>query len=190
MASLLASYSALLKRRPLMGNMLTSAVLFATGDVIAQQVIEKKGSDHDIPRTARIVIWGGGIFAPVVTVWFRFLQSLPIANKTLATATRVGLDQFVMAPSILTGFFTIMTLMEGKTLEDAKAKWKQSFVPTLQTNWMVWIPVQTVNMALVPPHMRLLFVNGVNIPWNAFLSLQANQGKSATTEVKEAVKQL
>lgn len=27
-------------------------VLFGTGDVIAQQLIEKKGADHDLPRTA------------------------------------------------------------------------------------------------------------------------------------------
>lgn len=30
----------------------TVQVLFATGDVIAQQLIEKKGADHDLPRTA------------------------------------------------------------------------------------------------------------------------------------------
>ncbi|WVQ63172.1 protein SYM1 [Kwoniella botswanensis] len=171
MAGLLGAYSAFLTRRPLIGGMASSAVLFATGDVVAQQLIEKKGSKHDFVRTARIVVWGGGIFAPAVTVWFRTLERLPIKSKWPATFARVGLDQFVFAPFVLTGFFHAMTLMEGKTLADARAKWQEAFVPTLKANWMLFIPFQTLNM-FIPLQYRLLAINGVNIPWNAFLSLQ------------------
>lgn len=80
-------------------------------------------NDHTDPR--RTVIWGGGIYAPVVTVWFRVLDRIPIKNKVAGTVTRVALDQLVSAPIVLTGFFTVMTLLEGKTLDDAKAKWKE-----------------------------------------------------------------
>jgi hypothetical protein len=34
-------------------------------------------------------------------------------------------------------FFTVMTLLEGKSMTDVEKKWKSDFVPTLQTNWMV-----------------------------------------------------
>ncbi|GFZ48201.1 Protein SYM1 [Saitozyma sp. JCM 24511] len=192
MAGFMGAYTRLLKTRPFVGNMVTSAVLFATGDVIAQQAIEKRGSNHDLARTGRIVFWGAGIFAPAVTVWFRTLERLPIQNKTLATAARVGLDQFAFAPCVLTGFFTVMTLLEGKDMSAVKEKWRQSFLPTLQTNWMVWIPAQTINMAvslrgwssfvLIPLHLRLLYVNAINIPWNTFLSIQANKGKPLDPE--------
>lgn len=36
--------------------------------------------------------------------------------------------------------------------------------------------------------MRILFVNGINIPWNAFLSLQAAKGKQGVPDVEKIVK--
>ncbi len=107
---------------------------------------------------SRIVTWGGLVFAPIVTVWFRTLERVPIKGRWPATIARVGLDQFVFAPFILTGechsvvsqmqclcssevdpvgattggtmadskhsgFFTAMTLMEGKDMKAVKEKW-------------------------------------------------------------------
>jgi protein Mpv17 len=38
----------------------TTAVLFATGDITAQQLVEKKGvKDHDLTRTGRMALYGG-----------------------------------------------------------------------------------------------------------------------------------
>lgn len=39
----------------------TTAVLFATGDVMAQQVVDKKGlAKHEFARTGRMALYGGG----------------------------------------------------------------------------------------------------------------------------------
>jgi hypothetical protein len=53
-------------------------------------------------------MWGGGIFAPAVTVWFRTLESIKMRNTLVQTATRVGLDQFVFAPCVLSGMFLFL----------------------------------------------------------------------------------
>ena len=37
---------------------------------------------------------------------------------------------------------------------------------------------------LVPPHLRVLAVNAINVPWNTFLSLQAAKGKHDVVEAK------
>jgi protein Mpv17 len=37
---------------------------------------------------------------------------------------------------------------------------------------------------IIPPHLRVLAVNAVNVPWNTFLSLQAAKGKGDEVEVK------
>jgi len=50
---------------------------------------------------SRIVIWGGGIFAPAVGAWFRVLEKIPIQNKLGVTVARVALDQLVAAPVVL-----------------------------------------------------------------------------------------
>ncbi|KAI9633587.1 uncharacterized protein MKK02DRAFT_38245 [Dioszegia hungarica] len=184
MAGIFKAYTSLLARRPLAANVGTAAVLFATGDVIAQQLVEKRGSNHDLARTGRIVLWGGGLYAPFVTGWFNVLQRVQLGNKYATTAARVGLDQFLIAPTVLSAFFTVMTLLEGKDMNAVKEKWNADFVPTLKTNWTVWIPFQAINLGIIPPHLRVLAVNAVNVPWNTFLSLQAAKGKGDEVEVK------
>lgn len=73
-------------------------------------------------RTGRIVVWGGGIFAPVITQWFKVLQKVQLGNTVATTATRVALDQFLCAPVVVTGFFTFMSLTEGKDLGSVRHK--------------------------------------------------------------------
>jgi len=41
-------HSAVLLRRPYLASCTTAAVLFGTGDVIAQQAVEKRGKQHDV----------------------------------------------------------------------------------------------------------------------------------------------
>lgn len=59
--------SAALLRRPMVASCGTAVVLFGLGDVIAQQVIEKKGKKHDVSGMMgvavgihRLVTYGGG----------------------------------------------------------------------------------------------------------------------------------
>lgn len=62
-------YQAKLVKRPLLTQVVTTAILFGTGDVIAQQAVDKKGLEkHDLARTGRMVLYGGGeslsVFCP------------------------------------------------------------------------------------------------------------------------------
>ena len=53
-------YNARLAARPLLTQSVTTAVLFATGDITAQQLVEKKGLEkHDMIRTGRMAFYGG-----------------------------------------------------------------------------------------------------------------------------------
>jgi len=52
-----------LASRPLLTQSITTAVLFATGDTMAQQLVEKKGwKNHKLARTGRMALYGGGRF--------------------------------------------------------------------------------------------------------------------------------
>lgn len=54
-------YQARLASRPLLTQAVTTAVLFGAGDVIAQQAVDKKGLEkHDLARTGRMALYGGG----------------------------------------------------------------------------------------------------------------------------------
>ncbi|RKF66799.1 Protein sym1 [Golovinomyces cichoracearum] len=52
-------YQMKLATRPYLTQSVTSAILFATGDTMAQQLIEKKGfRKHDAARTGRMALYG------------------------------------------------------------------------------------------------------------------------------------
>jgi protein Mpv17 len=58
-----------LGQRPILTQSITTAVLFATGDTMAQQLVEKRGlKHHDMSRTGRMALYGGGEFYSVPNV--------------------------------------------------------------------------------------------------------------------------
>ncbi|KIY69563.1 hypothetical protein CYLTODRAFT_225662 [Cylindrobasidium torrendii FP15055 ss-10] len=191
MASLFRKYNALLVRRPLLTQCASAAVLFGSGDLIAQQVIEKKGSKHDLARTARLAFYGGAIFGPPITKWFQFLGRIQSKSPLRGTFVKVWLDQAVMAPMAVGVFFSSIALLEGKPNEIVP-RLKDKYRQTVLMNWGVFIPTQMVNFWVVPPHLRFVFMGVVSLFWNTYLSYvngAAERDVEETTAVKE-VKQI
>ncbi|GAA6049665.1 hypothetical protein JCM3770_005060 [Rhodotorula araucariae] len=188
MASILRAYNLSLLRRPYATGMVSAGFLFGAGDVLAQQGIEKRGKDHDYLRTLRLASYGGLIFAPLITRVYGYIDRIRFQSKIATTLARVGVDQFVLTPCVLTLFFTCQSLLELKGFGEAKRRIESSWWPTIQTNWSVWIPVQGLNFSVVPPHLRLLTVNVVSLFWNAYLSYANAQAAPAKdTQLKEVL---
>ncbi|KAL1879336.1 hypothetical protein VTK73DRAFT_7173 [Phialemonium thermophilum] len=162
-------YQARLAARPLLTQAVTTSVLFGVGDVVAQQLVEKKGLEkHELARTGRMALYGGTIFGPAAATWFRFLQrnvNFKSANATILA--RVACDQGLFAPTFIGVFLSSMAVLEGVS---PKEKLEKYYANALKTNYMVWPFVQLVNFKLVPLDHRLLFVNVISIAWNSYLS--------------------
>ncbi|KAH7027622.1 sym-1 [Microdochium trichocladiopsis] len=163
-------YQSKLASRPLLTQAVTTAVLFATGDVAAQQLVERRGFDkHEFARTGRMFTYGGLVFGPVATTWFGFLaRNVVLRNKTAEIGARVACDQLIFAPIMINVFLRSMATMEGVS---AQEKVDKSYWDALKANWMIWPFVQAVNFKFVPLDYRVLAVNVVSIGWNCFLSI-------------------
>ncbi|MCJ1285974.1 Protein required for ethanol metabolism [Xylographa opegraphella] len=168
-------YQARLASRPLVTQSITTAVLFATGDVLAQQIVEDVGSDkHDLARTGRMALYGGAIFGPAATTWYKILQSrINFRSQTGTIVARVLADQTIFASTNLFVFLSTMAILEGS---DPKAKLKSTYAEALKKNWMVWPAVQFVNFRYVPLEHRVMVVNVVSIGWNCYLSYLNSKG--------------
>ena len=64
--------------------------------------------------------------------------------------------------------------MEGKH-EQINDKLSKDWLPTLMTNYSVWIPAQLINFKVVPPQLRVLWANVVGFFWSIYLSNAANK---------------
>ncbi|KAI1636319.1 hypothetical protein F4809DRAFT_609672 [Biscogniauxia mediterranea] len=167
-------YQRKLASRPLLTQAVTTAVLFGVGDITAQQVVEKKGIEkHELARTGRMVLYGGAVFGPAATTWFGILQRhVVLRNKNAEMLARVAADQLLFAPTFIGVFLSSMAVMEGGS---PKEKLDRSYMPALQTNYLIWPFVQMVNFKLVPLEHRVLFVNIISIGWNCYLSMVNSQ---------------
>ncbi|KAH9939086.1 uncharacterized protein BXZ73DRAFT_44278 [Epithele typhae] len=170
MSRFLHAFNSAAARKPMITQCATSAVLFGTGDILAQQAFEKKGMNHDWMRTARLSFYGGAIFGPLLTKWLGLLNRLQFSTPNKAVMYKVYLDQFMFTPGVIALFFGANTLLEGKSVADAQERIADAYVPTIIRNWGVFIPTQIVNFKYVPPHLRFVTIGVVALFWNAYLS--------------------
>lgn len=162
-------YQARLASHPVLTQSITTSLLFATGDVTAQQLVERRGTkDHDAARTARMALYGGTVFGPAATTWYRFLQTKVVLSTPRRTMlAQVACDQGLFAPVFIGIFLSSMAALEGSW---PRENLERNYRTALTTNYAVWPAVQMVNFSLVPLHHRVLFVNVVSIGWNSYLS--------------------
>lgn len=188
MSSFFHRYHNLVKTRPLATNIISTGILFGTGDLLAQALERRQAQNKlqlqpatafDGARTLRATTYGALGFAPLATKWFGFVAKTHLggASKFLNTIGRVALDQGIFAPFVgIPLYFSAMTVLETGTGGDValrvKEKVTDNWYDTVLANWMVWPAVQLVNFAVVPVDLRLLVVNVVSIGWNCFLLLE------------------
>lgn len=110
-------------------------------------------------------------------------------SPTLGLISRVVLDQGVLAPVAVPFFFGSMSVLEGKP-ERARERIEKAYFPTLLRSWSVFIPAQTVNFALVPPHLRFVFGSTVALFWNTYLSVANASEQRKQEKAQEHLKAL
>jgi hypothetical protein len=189
--NILKHYSIFIEKRPLIGNMVTSAVLFGAGDVLAQSM---SSHPYDFSRTFRNALYGGAVFAPIAGKLYPFLQHqirwpwvwprmMMITNrrkKSLDTLARVFVDQIGWAPIGIVLYLTWVNILEGHSWIETRKRVGDSWWGTLLANWAVWPAVQVINFAVVPVQFRVVVVGIVGVLWNGFLSWVAWESNQKT----------
>ena len=93
---------------------------------------------------------------------------------TSTTLIKLLIDQFFQAPIFTVLIFYFLGATEGKSLTSINTKLKKTYVQTMKSNWILWIPATGVNLAFVGPEYRVLFLNCVFFFWSIYLSLVVN----------------
>ncbi|XP_029966115.1 mitochondrial inner membrane protein Mpv17 [Salarias fasciatus] len=176
MAGLWRSYQLLMKKRPWTVQIGTAGSLMAVGDVISQQLIERRGlANHDGRRTARMASIGCCFVGPVVGSWYRVLDKLVSGGTKSSAMKKMLLDQLCFAPCFLASFLCISSALNGLTVEENLSKLKRDYTDALISNYYLWPPVQMANFYLVPLQHRLAVVQLVAVVWNSYLTWKANR---------------
>jgi hypothetical protein len=119
------------------------------------------------------------VIAPIMNGWFAILNRIVHPNLAVQTAGRVAVDQVIGGPCFPAIFYTSLTLLEGGTLDQVRTKLKAAWFRTWRVGVCVFAPASIINQSVIAPQNRVLFINGVSLCWNVFLSHTNNKYKAA-----------
>ncbi|KAK2846062.1 hypothetical protein Q7C36_010916 [Tachysurus vachellii] len=170
------SYQGLMAKKPWTVQIITAGSLMGVGDIISQQLIERRGwNKHNIIRTTKMMSIGFFFVGPVIGGWYRVLDRFVIGTTKSTALRKMLLDQACFAPCFLGTFLGIYGVLNGLTVEENVAKLKRDYADTLITNYYLWPAVQIANFYFIPLQHRLAVVQIVAVAWNSYLSWKANK---------------
>lgn len=185
------AYNEALNTNPLVVKSVTAGVILGAADLAGQalqdsQRSEEDKTDIDIARTVRFAFFGLVLQAPWNHFYYQVLDGAipPTADPwTPTTAVKTVIDQFVQAPIFTVLIFAFLGFLEGKNAESIKQQLEDDYADTMVANWKLWVPATVVNLAFVPPILRVLYLNCVFFFWSIFLSLKLNKDESSSESV-------
>mmetsp|Transcript_15182 Transcript_15182/g.32563 ORF Transcript_15182/g.32563 Transcript_15182/m.32563 type:complete len:195 (-) Transcript_15182:585-1169(-) len=192
MSGIWAKYNTRLAEKPLQTKTLTSLTGFILGDIVAQSPDMAAGKPWDSWRTAKMAIFGGCLHGPIGHYWYGFLdKSVMTAAPTsaAAVATKTAIDQVLWAPIFTSVFFGTMKALDNKT-DEIVPEIENKLWPTMKVNWTVWPLAHVINFRFIPSSQRILYINVIQVGYNAFLStMQAAKSSDddATAGLAQAI---
>jgi protein Mpv17 len=84
--------------------------------------------------------------------------------------TKAVVEQFSYGPMAGVSFFTIMSLLEGKSFKEARKEVCDKFPSTFQVGVCFWPFVQVINFTFIKERNRVAFVAMGSFIWTIFLA--------------------
>ena len=192
-------YSHLMDTHGWRAQAVNTGVLMATGDVLAQLLIERRrlGKDYDPLRTLRFGAGGLFVFGPTMHVWYSALDRFVVRAKTpLRLAVyKMLCDQLGFLPVYLVSYISFFSVLEGNNLPKTKNRVETMFGRLLMFSYQIWPAVQIANFYFVPLHHRIFVINAVGLIYYTYIDWSIEQqnhadkktvyclaGEEATTE--------
>ncbi|XP_062934248.1 protein Mpv17 isoform X1 [Cynocephalus volans] len=165
------AYQRALAAHPWKVQVLTAGSLMGLGDIISQQLVERRGlQEHRMGRTLTMVSLGCGFVGPVLGGWYRVLDRFIPGTTKMDALKKMLLDQGGFAPCFLGCFLPLVGTLNGLSAEDNWAKLQQDYPDALITNYYVGCcPVCCCYLERLPV---LEGTSSVNLPHSTVSTLQ------------------
>jgi len=153
-------------RNLLLANTLSSGGLMAVGDFLEQK---REGGQFNASRNVRMLTVGL-LAGPPHHYFYTILDKFLPGRSGRTIMKKVLLDQIIAAPFFALLFIYGADLLEGRSLSHCWAEFKDKFPQIYLFDWIIWPPTQFINFRYVPEQYRVLYVNGITVIWDIFLS--------------------
>lgn len=165
---------------PVLKSALISGTLSLAGDLVAQLLTgasSQTGPSYDAARAARMGSFGLVFYGPYQHYWYAALDRAFNAKTTRNFATKVFLNQAVLAPVVISAVFAWTLGLQNK-LDEFPAKCQRDFWKTMTTGWKFWVPAASINFYAVPLNSQVLYMSCCGVIWTAYLSYSSSKAQA------------
>eukprot|EP00560_Eucampia_antarctica_P008291 CAMPEP_0197825934 /NCGR_PEP_ID=MMETSP1437-20131217/2957_1 /TAXON_ID=49252 ORGANISM="Eucampia antarctica, Strain CCMP1452" /NCGR_SAMPLE_ID=MMETSP1437 /ASSEMBLY_ACC=CAM_ASM_001096 /LENGTH=391 /DNA_ID=CAMNT_0043426157 /DNA_START=265 /DNA_END=1440 /DNA_ORIENTATION=- len=170
-----ASYEASLNNKPIWTKTIINVIIYLLGDWLSQTLFAKKEVlDFDASRTLRNGLIGL-CFGPIVHLYYEFSDSILPVEVGVNRLWKIGMDQTIYLSIKCSIYIVAVNMLSGESFGSAKDTVKTKLPGIMVTAWKFWPLVHCVTYGIIPARHRMLWVNSVDLIWNAILASQTSQ---------------
>ena len=173
-------------------DVVTAGGLGCVGDLVCQSGVE--GATLDFRRFMAVgsfeALYMGGLFhffcqafPQVVCAVGRQLPASWLADRLQATSSAahaVGcavVDNIHDGTFMIPSYFLCVGLLQGDSLSDARRNLRAEWLNSYVIGAGFWLPVMSVNFAIVPPRYRVRTMALANVVWSVVIDFMAHRSQ-------------
>lgn len=173
-------------------NIISSGVLMSIGDLMSQEFEHRYGTSTsskriDWSRNAKMFVVGAAQ-GPLHHYFYGWLDRTYVGATVRTTTIKILYDQLIMSPVCLVAFFYTAGWLDAKNTGQCTDEFKSKFIRVYITDWMVWPATQFINFYYLPTKYRVIYVNGITMLYNVFLSYIKHEDTKRAPSAEESTK--
>ncbi|CAM9701464.1 unnamed protein product [Choristocarpus tenellus] len=176
----MAAFKEIHQRFPMVLNSAVGYLVFAGGDMMAQQ-LEKVDAETewDSRRSLSIGllgIWQNGV---LLHFWYRALDRFVSPKVDVASVLKkIACDEAVFAPQLACSYLAtsayISSSTSGNSVEDRWRAVRQNVLDKALTTWSndlkLWPAANFIGFTFIPRNVRPIYASAVQLAWQCYLS--------------------
>eukprot|EP00554_Chaetoceros_debilis_P012090 CAMPEP_0194118520 /NCGR_PEP_ID=MMETSP0150-20130528/35815_1 /TAXON_ID=122233 /ORGANISM="Chaetoceros debilis, Strain MM31A-1" /LENGTH=308 /DNA_ID=CAMNT_0038809917 /DNA_START=427 /DNA_END=1353 /DNA_ORIENTATION=- len=178
-----SSYESSLNTQPIVTKTTINVIIYLLGDWLSQTIfVGNSPLEFDARRTARNGLIGL-VFGPLVHQYYEFSDSILPVEIGINRFYKIMMDQTLYLSIKCSVYIVGVNMLAGESWEYSSGVAKDKIRDIMVTAWKFWPLVHCVTYGFIPARHRILWVNCVDLFWNAILALKT----SAATEEEDGV---
>lgn len=177
------NYESSLADRPIFTKTAINVIIYLLGDWLSQTAFSGKNVlDFNAARTLRNGFIGL-CFGPLVHEYYQFSDHiLPVEGGMWNRLEKILMDQTIYLTVKCSIYISAVGLLQGDDINTVKTNVQTKLPSIVLTAWKFWPLVHLVTYGVIPARHRILWVNCVDLVWNAILATMASQKKEIPEE--------
>jgi len=182
-----SSYESSLNQQPIFTKTTINVVIYLLGDWLSQTLFVKKDLlEFDAWRTLRNGFIGM-VFGPLVHEYYEFSDHILPVEEGFNRFYKIAMDQSIYIFTKCSVYIIAVNMLAGESWEYSSDAAKGKIKGIMLTAWKFWPLVHCVTYGAIPARHRILWVNCIDLFWNAILaSMTSSNSESNDDQLTES----